>query len=83
MLKEQNTARDTLIITLFRIVLGICFPKSNLIKCHQKTIISSNFKWTYGPSGNGYRVSTTSKLYQIALEIIKHSLRSIEQLEHT
>ena len=37
-------------------------------------------KWTYGHSGNDYRVATLSKLYLTTTGTIMQSLKSIVQL---
>ena len=39
-------------------------------------------KWTYGHSGNNYRVAMLSKLYLSTTGIIIQSLKSTEQFKH-
>ena len=40
---------------------------------------SACFKWTYGLSGNGYRIAALSKSYVTVIGISKQSLKSIGQ----
>ena len=58
--------RDALLITLYFVVLGISMPKIRSIGWlhHIKIVVkkvkkSTCLKWTYGHSGNDYRVATT------------------------
>ena len=44
---------------------------------NKKSKKSAYFKWTYGLSGNDYKVTTLPKLFIIGIRIISQSLKSI------
>ena len=78
--------RVALLETLYFVVLGINKSKIRSIGWldHKKFVVkkvkkSTCLKWTYGHSGNDYRVATLSKSYLITTGITMQSLKSIGQ----
>ena len=78
--------RVALLIILYFVVPGIIIPKIRSIGLldHKKFVVkkakkSTCLKWTYGHSGNDYRVATLSESYLTTTGITMQSLKSIGQ----
>ena len=83
----------TFLWLVYRVInIILCYPGNQYTKNQINRIIRSNknlslkkkkkstwFKWTYGHSGNDYRVATLSKSYQTTTGITMQSLKSIGQ----